>query len=508
MASITQVSSYVTIAAQTAMDITSGWEKWTAFLKTAARLYRYSFTDQLLIHAQNPDATACAEFETYKKMRWFVKRGSKGIALVDVQNGRRPDLRYVFDIKDTGRNRNSYNLYLWEYKEEHQDIVTKSLEKRYDVSGKEGILLQIAHIATQTAKDYWKNYKEEIRFESAGSLLEELDDHAKNLPDVLFGTPWMYCPIAEFSEMIQKPLLVLLFLYAYLEHPCLEHLVKTGFNKLVSGLAYDYGRSCLDETQHRTHRILGIAAEDVEFLRGIDPDMNTLRTYQGYAGLKGRQELLLWQLEHKVSRDIMPILKHMTPHKFMRYMDTQFSFLQLRRTPGGSIKYKDMEAIVTEYRDCIYICEKLNYDLKNSFVLFPKDLQKAHDKAAKHQKQKVNAKLRRDFNAAYSRIKGQLDFEHNGLKIIYPNSPNAVISEGHELHHCVGSYVDRIARQDCVILFLRQCSELSKPFFTIEIRDRKIVQVRGMKNCDVTPEVEGFIKAWERRVLSRLDTAA
>ncbi len=178
MASITQVSSFIQAAAQAASDITAGWQAWTAFLRTAAKLYRYSFIDQLLIHVQKPDATACAEFDTYKKMRWYVRRGSKGIALVDVKNGQRPDLRYVFDISDTGRKHNSYDLYLWQYKEEeHQGIVTQALEERYDVSGRDGLVMQIAHIAAQTAKACWADYREEIRFEAAGSLLEGLDNH-------------------------------------------------------------------------------------------------------------------------------------------------------------------------------------------------------------------------------------------------------------------------------------------------------------------------------------------
>jgi len=179
MATITRISNYVQLAGKTASDVTSSWQDWTAFLKTAARLYRYSFTDQLLIHAQNPTASACADYDTwYRRMRWYVKRGSKGIALVDVQSDGRPNLRYVFDIKNTGRNRDSYNLYIWQYNEEnHQGIVTKALEKRYGVPGNDGIYVQIAHIATQLAKSYWKNYKQEIRASADGSSLGELDEH-------------------------------------------------------------------------------------------------------------------------------------------------------------------------------------------------------------------------------------------------------------------------------------------------------------------------------------------
>ena len=229
MASITQVSSYIQTAAETASDITAGWQNWTAFLKTAAKLYRYPFTDLLLIHAQNPDATACAEFDTYKKMRWYVRRGSKGIALVDVKNGQRPDLRYVFDISDTGRKPNSYNLYLWQYKEEHQDIVTKALEKRYDVSGKEGLVMQLAHIATQIVKACWEDYKQEIRCEAEGSLLEELDNHNLRV---------RFCDMAAYSIIYTVFLRCSLHPERYLSNDIFGGITDFNTQRIIKTLGY------------------------------------------------------------------------------------------------------------------------------------------------------------------------------------------------------------------------------------------------------------------------------
>lgn len=122
------------------------------------------------------------------------------------------------------------------------------------------------------------------------------------------------------------------FLVSYLNHPRLEHLVKTGFYSLASDITYRYTSGCLDESRNRTHQILGVTVEDVPFLRDIDVNIATLQIFQTYNGLKDRQKLLLWQIEHKISRDIIPILQYMTPHKLMRYLDTQFLFLKLRRS--------------------------------------------------------------------------------------------------------------------------------------------------------------------------------
>ncbi len=323
----------------------------------------------------------------------------------------------------------------------------------------------------------------------------------RNLPAVLKDTPWQYCPISAFYSHFHMPMQALPFMAAYLKHPRMEHLVKTGFCNIVADLAYSRNPDCLDETQNRTHRILKVSAEDVPFLRELDADMDTLKTFQEYDGLKDRQQLLCWQMEHKVRRDILPILKVMSVHKFIRYLDSQYGFLQLRKTPQGMLRYKGMQDLVSEYRDYLNMCHKMDYDMKNSFVLYPKDLQKSHDKAARRFKQKKDAKMKREFICVYQQLSGQLDFEMDGMRIVYPATPDDIISEGNALHHCVESYTERVAEKECIILFLRKCSDESKPFYTIEVRNWKAVQVRGIGNCGMTDEVKAFISAWEQKVL-------
>ena len=333
--------------------------------------------------------------------------------------------------------------------------------------------------------------------------------YEKNLPAALRDTPWQYCPISEFYTHFKEPMQAAPFLAAYLRHPRLEHLVKTGFYNIASDLSYRYyGQGSLDETQDRTHRILKVSVEDVPFLRGLDVDLSTLRVFQQYAGLKDRQRLLAWQLGHEVKRDILPVLEYMTAHKFIRYMDTQYARSHSQKTHQGGSRYKDMQDVVSEYRDYLRIGQKLGYDMKNSFVLYPRDLKTAHDKTARQFEQEKDALLKQGFVAVYKDIAGKLDFEKGGLKIVAPSLPDEVIAEGHALHHCVGSYVERVADHECIILFLRRCAAEDQPYYTIEVRGNKAVQVRGMGNCSMTPEVEAFITAWEQRVLrTRLPAA-
>lgn len=171
-----KIQNYVQLAGQTAAGLTRNLESWTGFLNTASRLYKYPFPDQILIHAQNPKSTAVAGFDVWtKKMRRYVRRGSKGIALVRVNNGY-PRIQYVFDVSDTGVKNNSYNLILWQYREEYREVVTKSLEERFGVLCKNGFPDQLEDIASMLAKDYWDDYHSQIMYELSGSPLEGLDE--------------------------------------------------------------------------------------------------------------------------------------------------------------------------------------------------------------------------------------------------------------------------------------------------------------------------------------------
>ena len=157
-----KLQTYMQMADEAQRQITGSYRGWTGFLTTAARLYKYPYAEQVMIHAQRPDATACAEYDFWnEKMGRYVRRGSKGIALID-SSGERPRLRYVFDVSDTGGREFPKSRYLWEYREEHADAVSAMLESRYGVDGKGGFPDQLERIASQLAEEYWRDYKRDI----------------------------------------------------------------------------------------------------------------------------------------------------------------------------------------------------------------------------------------------------------------------------------------------------------------------------------------------------------
>ncbi len=200
----TKLQTYTQIASETAKQLTSTHADWTSFLKTAARLYKYPYHEQLMIYAQRPEATACAEYDFWnERMGRYVRRGSKGIALIDL-TGEQPKLRYVFDVSDTGineswfRNRSpalgkndrlgwsadeaqrsyerSRSVNLWEYKQEHEKPVSDMLYERYGVSKDNDIKTQLECVAAQLADEYWNANSRDILDIVDDSFLYGYDD--------------------------------------------------------------------------------------------------------------------------------------------------------------------------------------------------------------------------------------------------------------------------------------------------------------------------------------------
>ena len=173
---ISKVQQIALLAEETERNLTRSRQNWTAFLTTAARLYKYPFNEQLLIYAQRPEAIACADYDIWnKQMNRYIRRGSKGIALIDTDTEPRT-LKYVFDVSDTGKTERSKTPFLWEYRDEHENTVTSALESKYDVSAKNGIANQLESIAAQLVDEYWGNYKRDIFDIVDDSFLEGYDE--------------------------------------------------------------------------------------------------------------------------------------------------------------------------------------------------------------------------------------------------------------------------------------------------------------------------------------------
>lgn len=324
-----------------------------------------------------------------------------------------------------------------------------------------------------------------------------------NLRAALRGTLWQYCSIGQFYQQMGKPIQASDFLAAYLEHPVIEHLVKVDLTKLAASVAYERcGSQCLDESQHRTHRILQVEKDDLPFLKTQQVDARWLYCYQRYLArkLKGRQQLLIWQMEHNVREVPQDILGRMNVSRFLAYIQEQARCL----AESGST----IQEVVALYRDYLSMCSEAGYDMKKHSVLFPENCRITHDEVQQYCRWLHTQKMRENFEQAYLAVRKKICYRRRGLQIVCPSTPEDLIQEGRSLHHCVGGYAERVANGQCLIVFLRNTEELEKPLYTIEVRGDQVQQVHGDHNSNPTPEVERFVEQWKKHVLTPLFKAA
>ena len=324
------------------------------------------------------------------------------------------------------------------------------------------------------------------------------------LEKALQGTAWEYCALRQFYERTAIPMQVSHYLKMYLQHPLLiERLTKVGFENIVADVVYQHGFSdALDEMQTKTHRILRVEKQDVSVLREQKTGVSLLKKYQAYVAihLRGRAELFQWQLHNEVSEIPTDIFQYMTAEKFMRYIDAQFPIYCEARPANG---YRDptMETLVITYVDYLHMCRRQAYDMKEKSVLFPKNCAAAHDREAERIQKINDAQKNKAFGIAYAGFARKAALSNEELQIVCPKRANDLVAEGRALHHCVGSYIDRVAEGRCLIVFVRRVEEPKKPYVTVEVRDGKIAQIYGDHNSDPTEEVKKFVDLWSRKVL-------
>lgn len=245
------------------------------------------------------------------------------------------------------------------------------------------------------------------KFSPYTSSYEADDTGAVYLPSLkraLQGTPWQYCALRQFYEPTKEIMQVSTYLRVYRRYPKLiEHLVKVGFEHIVADIVYRHGMGPeIDDTQKRTHCILRVNKEDLSMLRELNAGSDTLKACQQYTklNLRGRQELLRWQLKNHVHTIPTQWLAYMTARKFMCYMDSQLpDYMQLKR---AFLYRSPMEEAISTYSDYLQMCQGQNYDMKSSQVLFPKHCNEAHDELSRYIKKCRDEQTKRAFREVYT----------------------------------------------------------------------------------------------------------
>lgn len=337
--------------------------------------------------------------------------------------------------------------------------------------------------------------------------------YQRNLSDTLKDTPWAYSQLEAFSGIASFSG-VATFLSAYIKRPKIEHLIKMKLYRLVSGIIYGgYSYSTLQAINfngENMRAILGIDRPYFPLLRELNPSIDQLHLIRQLlqADHKPSTEQIKWFIASKISNAdaAKELLAHMSVHKLQRYVEQQFApedEAALKR-----VDYYKINTLITDYHDYLCMCKELQYDVKNSFILFPRELKAAHDSVAKTLKDKRTAEHEKAIAGSFDEWQKRYQYQSKELMMIPPHSAKEIVDEGAALHHCVRLYVKNVAEKKSVILFVRSVDEPDKSLCTIEVKDGQVTQARGFDNEEPPAQITAFIEQWKQRVLYASDKAA
>jgi len=330
--------------------------------------------------------------------------------------------------------------------------------------------------------------------------------YCANLDDVLKGTKLQYSQLKRFYSIDAEPLEVISYLQAYENYPAIEYLVKLGLTNLAASIIYERdGAKNINESGKNLRETLGVEPADIPLLQKLNVNNRQFELFKKFKkqGIKADESLLVWFKEHEIAsaENILIPLRYTTPKKLMRYIEEQFiNHKEVKQKYGGP-RYHNIGGVLSDYKDYLYMSGFLEYDMKNDFVLFPKNLHEAHDQASEMFNGRKSEIFNKAIRSVYDELKDKYSFTRDGLTLIPPKTAKEIVKEGHTLHHCVNSYLEKVAKGKCLVLFIRQTDNIKKPFYTVEIQDDRVIQIQGMHHCNPTPEVKKFLEIWKRKKL-------
>lgn len=392
----------------------------------------------------------------------------------------------------------------------------------------------------------WANYKQSGKMrwchDKGKFACMECILYPENLPEAWAHTPMKYSALEVLSRNI--PTVSCRYedgIKGYLEFPKLEWFCKMGLNKLaqiIINKRYYGSIGKINMNGNTIYDILGLNKVNTRILQEIDGDTDCLRLLQvaQQIGLNFKSDLI--QEYYETFECNTSLLKQanrkVSLHKIVKYISKESKRYPLREKEKGGCwmysyrRYQEREDprierkqnMAKDWLEYLDWCKALKYDINNMFIYMPKNFKKVHDRTAEEyqalQDKKAAAYKKRQEALARKRMakmkkvmeelfktNGTADafsIKGKGLVIVVPKTGDEIKTEGQALHHCVGGYVNQVAKGETNIFFVRKSKELDKPYFTMEFKNNKVVQCRGSHNCGMPPEVEAFVKVFEKKM--------
>ena len=382
--------------------------------------------------------------------------------------------------------------------------------------------IELYEVAREFEADYrtyyvWEQFKQtgEYRFCQENALSSTRAYlYGKNCKNV-FSTERSnrkYFPFNDFCNH-GPPIHVDDFVKNIIRIPQLEYLAKAKLYHLTAEISDRRG------SEDRIQKILkaktlwdglGIAKDYLPIIQKENMDLGQISLFAATIRFGKDQAVLAQRWLEKESAqywntaNFMDITNYTSPQKGIKYLEEQRLLLINKvMTKYKTVRYKTVYDIQREWIDYLDNAVKLGYDVKNSFVLFPDHLPEAHDETAL-QRVAFEKKIAENNFTEIEKIAPDLNrvygMKTNSLFIRAPRNYKELTKEGQELHHCVGTYAMRQAMKETAILFIRKVEDPDTPFYTLEYKNEEVQQVRGKNNCSTTPEVQQFVKAWEKKI--------
>lgn len=368
-----------------------------------------------------------------------------------------------------------------------------------------------------------------------------------NLPQAWEHTPMKYSALEILSSNI--PTVALRYedaIEEYIKFPKLEWICKMGLNNLAKDIIMSANRyhnmvGKINRNAGTIFEILGLTKVNTRILQEVDGDNYILRLLQvsQKIGLQFKPEQLREYYEtFECNTELLKQAnRKVSLHKLVKYISKEserypagerggwcrYSFMRYKEREDPRIERK--RNMAKDWLEYLEWCRKLHYDLDNMFIYMPTNFKKVHDRTAKEYQEaqdRIAAEERRRQEREAARKMKQTKkameeiFKKNngvdafsitgkGLMLIVPQSADEIKAEGTALHHCVGTYVERVAKGETMILFIRKTAAPDESYYTMEWRDNQVIQCRGFKNCDMTPEVKAFTQVFEKKMLDSIN---
>ena len=396
-------------------------------------------------------------------------------------------------------------------KSKYNEILSRVFQvyKRYNPNYKksEFVLYEVKRGVYNNFKCNWYEY---ANFKQTGNIRWCHDSgkinwhntvlYEKNLDKVLKGTRYEYSALKEFCTRKKAyEFDSYRYLTAYGKYNWIEHLTKNKLYSLIdSFLFYPYELpKLLNSDKTSLVDILGVNKSDLKFFKEINISVEGLKKYKDLKsiGIIPSEEELNYLIKNNINtNELNNALKYCSFKKALNYIESQ------------KLNFYGSYA-VNMWSDYISFCNMLKLDLKKDFILFPRDLKKKHDEYNDIIIQNRNKYYDKAIHELYDEVSKKYSFEYKGYKIVVPTSADDILKEGEKLHHCVGSYISKVAKRKCDILFIRKLDDINNSYFTMEVRENKIIQCKGLNNNDYKndEDIKSFVDTFKEIILDKTD---